>query len=74
MSADTAIEQIEYSGDAEELLPASTFSNILSMPIKGGLGKQNQRRTTRSIKAKNSSCRCKIRHHHKAYQVHQANR
>ncbi|CAO3663847.1 unnamed protein product [Umbelopsis ramanniana] len=38
MSADTAIEQIEYSGDAEELLPASTFSNILSMPIKGGLG------------------------------------
>lgn len=41
MSADTAIEQIEYSGDAEELLPASTFSNILSMPIKGGLGKPN---------------------------------
>ncbi|KAJ2964635.1 hypothetical protein NQZ79_g421 [Umbelopsis isabellina] len=35
----TAVKQIEYSGDAEELLPLSTLTDILEIPIAGGLGK-----------------------------------
>lgn len=37
----TAVKQIEYSGDAEELLPASTLSKIQSIHITGGLGELN---------------------------------
>jgi hypothetical protein len=74
MTADTAVEQIEYSGDAEELLPTSTFSNILSIPIKGGLGKLHYWHTTWYIKTNHSTGRRQTRYHYKAYQIHQANR